>query len=210
VRKLQRFSPDSNSWTDLPLMQTARGHVSAVVFQNKIWVLAGRNPTGAFRTAEIYDPAANSWASGPSMQRVRSGFAAEVVNGKIVVTGGEVPGNPWTVERSTEVYDPATGNWTFLPDSPIPLHGVASGSWQNRFYLFAGSQQAAAAVNTNRAFYLPIAGTPTRPRKPGAPRAGAASGQFDAGILDGRGGRFTLLGRVLPAPAIAAETRGGP
>jgi N-acetylneuraminic acid mutarotase len=194
VRTLQRYSPDSNSWADLPAMQTARGHVSAVAFQGKIWVLAGRNPAGAHRSVEIYDPA-SGWSAGPPMQRMRSGFAAEVVNGKILVAGGEVPGNPWTVERSTEMYDPATGDWTFLADTPIPLHGVASVSHQGRFYLLAGSQQAAAAVNSNRAFYLQVPGSAAIRIAPRTDlRVPTAAGFF------WKGARRELSGRRIPEP----------
>jgi N-acetylneuraminic acid mutarotase len=154
---IQRYRPATNQWETRASLQTQRGHTNAVVLEGRIWVLGGRNGSGALRSVEIYDPVTNQVTAGPPMDSVRSGHAAETVNGRIVVAGGEVP-NPTRLARTAEVYDPGTGTWSFLPDPVLPVHGVASASWNGRIYLLGGATVPYSPINTNRSFYLQIPG----------------------------------------------------
>jgi N-acetylneuraminic acid mutarotase len=153
---IQRYHVATRQWETRASLQTSRGHLHAVVFENKIWILAGRNGNTAYRTVEIYDPATNQITAGPSMDSIRSGHAAEVVNGKILVVGGEIPGPGTRISHSTEIYDPAVGAWASFPNPPLGLHGVASASWNGRLYLLGGATVASSATNTNRAFYVQV------------------------------------------------------
>jgi N-acetylneuraminic acid mutarotase len=200
---IQRYHPGTRRWETRASLQTARGHVNAVVLNGKIWVLGGRNGSGALRTVEIYDPVTNQVTVGPAMDSVRSGHAAEAVGGKIVAAGGEAPGSPsWHLTNTVEIFDSATGNWSFLPPPPLGLHGVASAAWNGRFYLLGGSTVAASATNTNRAFYLQVApATRIRPIRPsyGPPQNGPFLENRGGILVAGSGNEdlFGLNGRVL-------------
>lgn len=195
-RPMQRYHVADRAWEDLAMLPAHRGHVNAVVLDGEIWMLAGRDATQAYRTVHIYNPGTDSWRAGPPMDSIRSGHGAEAVAGRIVVAGGEIPGTPrWRVALTTEMYDPASGGWTFLPDTPEPIHGVASVSWRGRMYLLGGSTVAQAAVTSARCHYIDIAAA-TAGISPGRGAGAFPPPRSRAGWRPWQDGLRNILGRA--------------
>ncbi|MFN8173290.1 MAG: kelch repeat-containing protein [Candidatus Nanopelagicales bacterium] len=126
------FDPSDNSITNLvaaaPTQPTAAraGAVAAPLPDGKVLIAGGTPnfpPTGAVRTAEIFDPADNSFtalpASGNTQLTVarRGAVAAPLPDGKVLIAGGTENLDDGTLLRSAEIFDPADDSFTALPAS---------------------------------------------------------------------------------------------
>lgn len=211
---IQRYAPATGQWQTRASLRTARGHVNATVADGKIWILAGRSSSEAFRTVEVYDPVADTVTEGPSMDSARSGHAAETVNGRIFVSGGESPGNPaWRLTPTTEILNPSVGQWTFIESPPLAVHGHGSASLGGSFYVIGGATVAASSTNTNRVFRLNLAGGGTGLNPPGIPGKGVqgepepSQARIREGkvVFEAEKGIFQADGRTLPLASPAAR-----
>ena len=70
------YDPQSNAWTELASMGTARMvHASAAV-GSKLYVFGGSGAGEDLHTVEVYDPASDSWVQGSSFAFKREYLAA--------------------------------------------------------------------------------------------------------------------------------------
>jgi len=123
-RPMQRFNPQTNTWTDLGAAPIQLHHVQPVHLNGLIYVIAAM--TGGFPaepsvdTIYTYDIAAASWSTAGTMpaDRVRGGAAAFVRNDRIYLIGGNTNGHSGGAVPWFDEYDPATGVWQELPDAP--------------------------------------------------------------------------------------------
>jgi len=67
------YDPQTDAWTQLAIMGSARRcHASAAV-GGKLYVFGGFDASnGRLSTAEVYDPASDSWAQVSNLSSVRS------------------------------------------------------------------------------------------------------------------------------------------
>ena len=129
------YDPATDRWTiDLAPLPTLREHVTAVAFEDRVWVIGGRWASN-LGTVEAYDPTTDSWQSMPDLPTPRGGLTAAVLDGKIHVTGGEQERG---VFHQHEVWDPASGSWLRYPDLPTGRHGLASGVLGNEWIVAGG------------------------------------------------------------------------
>jgi non-specific serine/threonine protein kinase len=142
------FSPLQESWELLPGPAQPREHVSAVAYQDEIWVLGGRwSGVGELNSVEIYNPTTGTWRAGPSLNVARAGFAAALVGESIMVAGGEVIINGSETLTSLEILAPNGQSWQLGPPLLIPIHGVGGAAFDRQFFLLGGSVQAGAIEN---------------------------------------------------------------
>eukprot|EP00122_Pirum_gemmata_P017279 Pgem_evm1s16173 len=74
---MSEFKDNSNSWTSLPNMSTARYAFAAATFADgKIGVFGGYDDNKRLNTAIVYNPKDNSWESLANMPTARYGCAA--------------------------------------------------------------------------------------------------------------------------------------
>jgi RNA polymerase sigma factor (sigma-70 family) len=100
---LEEYDPTTDKWTRKADMLTPRLGVTAVVLNDKIYVIGGRDTKPFYPIVEIYDPATDKWTSAPNMQSPRAFPGCCELNGKIYAIGG------WNVDSalsSVEEYDP--------------------------------------------------------------------------------------------------------
>jgi N-acetylneuraminic acid mutarotase len=148
---LLEFTPIPEAWHLLPGPRQPREHVSAVAFQDEVWVLGGRwHGTGELATVEIYSPVTNTWRDGPTLNVARAGFGAAVVDDHIVVAGGEVIINGTATLDSVEILSAGSRNWQFGPRMSIPMHGVGGAALEGQFLLLGGSLKAGAIQNAGQ------------------------------------------------------------
>ena len=108
------LDPNSNSWTRLADMPTARHGLKLVWFDNRIWAVGGYD--GLYtNTAESFDPLSNSWRTEASMTTKRNRPFTFVANGEIFVAGGNDGSSSL---NSIEAYDPTTNRWKICGNFP--------------------------------------------------------------------------------------------
>ncbi len=119
-------------------MSDKRKGMSAVVLDDKIWVIGGaRNERQAVNTVEIYDPQNNVWLNnGPSLRHARDNATAQVVGNKIYVFGGR---NAHIVYDDVEMLNPNSGQWEIVSKMPSSLFGMASVVVDTTIWLIGGS-----------------------------------------------------------------------
>ena len=101
------LDPNSNSWTRLADMPTARHGLKLVWFDNRIWAVGGYG--GLYlNTVESFDPLSNSWRTEASMTTKRNRSFTFVANGEIFVAGGNDGSSSL---NSIEAFDPTTNRW---------------------------------------------------------------------------------------------------
>lgn len=99
------FDPDSENWTEVASMKTARArHTMTALAGGKVLV-SGGGATGE----ELYDPDADEWMSAGAMNVARESHTATALSdGRLLVSGG-------TSRREqlafAEVFDPEAGEW---------------------------------------------------------------------------------------------------
>lgn len=151
------FNPVSNKWSVGASIPQARrrGSAGAVVYKNKIYLVAGITDghwAGWVPWFDEYDPATNTWRTLPDAPRSRDHFHATVVNDKLYLAGGRrSSGSTGQVFALTvpevDVYDFVTGTWSTLPSSsnlPTPRAGAASVLLGNELMVIGGEDNQTA------------------------------------------------------------------
>lgn len=137
------FDLDTQAWSELPPMPTARGALAAVAVGKKIYVSGGaRIPQGMqvpdgllaggpmelVGALEVFDTDTNAWSTLAAMPTPRNHHSIAEVNGKIYAIGGRV-GSCYSGGWSTNVwmneeYDIATNTWATRAAMPTARSGT--------------------------------------------------------------------------------------
>jgi hypothetical protein len=150
-----RYDFALDEWTTLAPMSVRRDHVGAIVWNGEIHALSGRAADGSnYTSTEIYNPTSDTWRAGSSMHEGRSGFGATELGGKLYVAGGELIVEPVHTLDSVEALDPETNVWSYVTPMPAPIHGCAAVTWDDRLWLFGGSNLAASPVPHDGSVYV--------------------------------------------------------
>jgi hypothetical protein len=129
-----KYTVSGNAWSKLSYPSTAKdnnGETGQVYYNNKIYVLGGRNASTRFK---YYDIAANTWYNAADYGTSVSTSQMAVVNNKIYALGYNDAN-----KKSFSSYDAAANSWNKLTDLPFDIsssykdHFVSS--YQNRFLL---------------------------------------------------------------------------
>lgn len=121
---LDVFDPATGRWRQLPDMPRARDHIQAVVVDERLYVIGGRDRDigSEIAATDAFDLLTGRWITGLApLPTPRGGYAAAVVGGEILVIGGEVPGRALP---TVEAYDPSRDSWRTLPSLPTARHGI--------------------------------------------------------------------------------------
>lgn len=89
-------------------MSTGRSAAAAVVFDEKIYVIGGRDKVKFHDAVEYYSPETNRWTPAASLVKKRSDANAVVADGRMMVIGG-YDGTVW--HTSIEIYNPRQDTW---------------------------------------------------------------------------------------------------
>ena len=184
---LEVYDPDSDTWTTLPPMPTARGFVTAAVIVGKLHVVGGNVSCGActpLSTHEVYDPATNTWLSSKfgevaPMPVAVNTPAAVAIGGKLYVVGGG--DNLGTTTGILQVYDTAANTWD-ISNSPMPTDRFehAVGVINGRLYATGGVSTPSVIVDTLEEYDPAMDTWVTRTAMPTARWA------LGAGVIDGK------------------------
>ena len=139
-------------WKIAAPMLHGRSHMGTVVYDGKIWTIAGQiGNDGGLTTknfVEVFDPATGQWTSrAPMPQSVSHMQSATFVMGdRIIVMGGETAHN--TPIRSAWAYTPATNSWTSLSPLPATRFSGVAGAFNGKIFFTTGSGQTTNWMGT--------------------------------------------------------------
>jgi N-acetylneuraminic acid mutarotase len=135
-------------------MPTARDHLAAVAFHDRVWALGGRTSFFGRQHAnvEVYDPGSDSWRTGPALPRGRGGLAAATLPEAIYVFGGE---SPFRIYNATEMYELAGNRWIAKEAMPTARHGLGAVAIDGRIYVPAGGAEPGFAATQANEMYTP-------------------------------------------------------
>lgn len=166
---VERYDPQSDTWTRLADLPTPTANMQAVVIGGKIYVAGGSLASGAVSDqVERYDPVQDRWSSIPPLPAPRSRYAAAALDGKLYLFGG------WDGDTYCDtvwMYDPDERLWeerTPMPDARAGLSATVQG---NTIHLLGGeNQQGVLALHQaynpvqDQAGGQPWSGLPPLPR----------------------------------------------
>jgi hypothetical protein len=147
-------------WQPIAALQRPRGAASAVVLDQKIHLLGGRD-VRSVEWHEVYDPQRNKYQILGGMrgstgtqpfvgQRDHMGVA--VVEGKIHAIAGRMDSYDFNTGLHA-VYDPGTDSWSFRAPLPTPRSGVSAVLYRDRIAVFGG-EATGRVFGTNEAYDL--------------------------------------------------------
>lgn len=135
---LQGAMAQTRNWQLRTPMPTARTGVSAVILNNKVYVMGGQDGSGnALNVVEIYNPPTNEWETGPSLRSARYNAAAVVYNGDIVLMGGN--DTLGTALKKVEVFDLSENRWESFDNMENEREGLAAVVLEGKLYVMGGS-----------------------------------------------------------------------
>jgi N-acetylneuraminic acid mutarotase len=137
------FDFDTQKWSALPPMPTARGALAAVAVDKKIYVSGGAGiprgmqvpdgllpggPMELYGTLEMFDTETNKWTTLAAMPTPRNHHSIAAVGGKLYAIGGRVgscysggwSSNVWMNEE----YDIASNTWATRAAMPTARSGI--------------------------------------------------------------------------------------
>lgn len=123
-RAIDRFDPETNTWTKMKATSPLIHHYQPVLWDNKIYMvgaMTGNYPNEPpMAKIQIYDPKADMWTEGGEIpkDRQRGGAGTVVYKGKIYIACGITLGHTSGTNSWFDEYDPATDTWKQLPDAP--------------------------------------------------------------------------------------------
>ena len=132
-RRLIRYDPVNDSWTQLADMNNRRHSFELVSFRGKLIAYGGvavfYDPITQMtieeetNLTEAYDPATNTWTQLPNATHKFSAYAAAVFNDEIIIHGG-YESSTWsgTASDKTYGYDPFTNHWQTHATLPVSLY----------------------------------------------------------------------------------------
>ncbi len=132
-RRLIRYDPVNDSWTQLADMNNRRHSFELVSFRGKLIAYGGVavffDPATQMtieeetNLTEAYDPATNTWTQLPNATHKFSAYSAAVFNDEIIIHGG-YESSTWsgTASDKTYGYDPFTNHWKTHATLPVSLY----------------------------------------------------------------------------------------
>ena len=121
---VQIYNPILDKWRQGSSMETSRASYSAVVLQERIYVVAGHDGEVCKNSVECYNPFTNQWNKAPNISKVRRFFSASTVCEKIIIVGGFADMTDTNIEHSCELFEPSTNQWSLMvsrPEFPVLL-----------------------------------------------------------------------------------------
>ena len=143
-RQVDRFDPETNTWTKMGVKTPLIHHFQPVVWGDKIYMvgaMTGNYPTEPpMDRVQIYDPVADTWHEGDAIpqDRRRGGAGTVVYKNKIYLACGITFGHTSGTNNWFDEYDPATGKWTRLPDAPHIRDHFHAVVLDDKFYCIGG------------------------------------------------------------------------
>ena len=167
---VEAYSPDSDTWRDLPELPEARHHGMAAVVGGRAFFMGGYTASGDPSTSmwELLD---DVWVDRTPLPEPVAAGAAIALGNDIHIVGG-APGGLFLR------YDPEGGTWSRLPEPAREREHVAAVVLEGEIWAIAG-RWAGEVFDTTEAF------DPATQTWRAGPSLGEARSGFGAAVVDG-------------------------
>ncbi|KAG6960801.1 hypothetical protein JG688_00009406 [Phytophthora aleatoria] len=147
-KTMERYDPESNTWTSMPPMKNARSYLGATVVGDFIYAVGGFNGQAHLSSVERFDIQTQQWETMPPLSTGRSGLAVVALNGLVYAIGG-YDGRKHL--RSVEVLDPQLKEWSTVTSMRHARNGPAAVMQErsNSILVFGGESRHGARMNTS-------------------------------------------------------------
>lgn len=127
---------EQDRWTTAADIPDGRSGMAAGLYENSIYLFAGK--TGDKTTSSVlqYDLQTNAWTNLPDKPTPVSAAQAGLVGERIYIPGGLNSSN--TPIRTVEIFDPRENKWSQGADLPFPLSNYGLASFEGKIYVFGG------------------------------------------------------------------------
>jgi DNA-binding CsgD family transcriptional regulator len=148
-KSVEKYDPQTDTWTRLSDKPTPVVHVSAVVLGEKIYVPGGELAGGVTTDVlEVYDPRKDVWETKAPLPIKISGYALAAFEGQLFLFGG------WDAEEVLNIalrYDPDDDKWEEL--TPMPTARAYAGAVDiGGKILVIGGWDGKQALDVNESF----------------------------------------------------------
>lgn len=129
------------TWEPRAPMATARSHVAAAVWENRIYVVGGGGPNfQSLNAVEVYDPQADEWSAARAAPTTRSGAIAVTLGWEVYVMGGgfRKPDGRFTFLKTVDVYTPVKDLWQEGPELLMPHDYPGATVFNGRIVVLGG------------------------------------------------------------------------
>lgn len=160
VAWLDEYDPRTNIWTTLPDAPNDRDHVQAIIYDNQLYLVAGKqtnlggNVNATIATVDVFDFTDQTWSSLPNpIPTPRGGSSLALLGNEILAIGGEsVTGNGL---NKTEALNLDDNTWRILPNLNQGRHGTQAIVNNGVIYIAAGSPiVGGGSSKTQEVFYF--------------------------------------------------------
>ncbi len=133
---VERYDPQTDTWTKLADKPTAVSEVSAVLLGEKIYVPGGKLADGKVTNRlEVFDPRKGSWESKAELPLAVSGYALAAYEGQMYLFGG------WDGEQVVDHawrYDPFNDVWHAASNLPSARAYATAAEVSGKIYVLGG------------------------------------------------------------------------
>jgi hypothetical protein len=153
VAWFDEYDPATGLWRELVDAPNARDHFSAVVIDQELFAIAGRqsalpNPSAnPVLQTDIYDFASGQWRTSSLIPTARGGAVTVSYDNTVIVAGGEI-NTASTALSAVEAFDLETESWQALPSMITGRHGSGGGVIDSRFHMISGASSLGGAMET--------------------------------------------------------------
>jgi N-acetylneuraminic acid mutarotase len=195
---LMLYDPVANTYTPLANAPDPFFLSQAVIFNNKIYSIAGFNLGGQSSTTRIYDIATDSWTTGAPIPAPNglsdAATGLDSVGGKIYIACGF---DGIGASNTLHIYDIATDTWTTGSPAPDALYLPGFGVINGKFYVASGNN------GSNEVSDLQIYDIATDTWSAGAPIPTPVTGPGSAVF----NGKLYIFGGTAPFPVTTTITQ---
>ncbi len=162
TREVWRYNVDSNSYSSMPQLPSARGSGVLVALGRKLHFVSGADSSRADRREHWVLDLDNQGAGWKSLAAIPNGkthLGAVALNGKLYVVGGQHEyDDDADCQSDLHVYNPSTNGWTKLASMPRALsHHNSSTVVHNGRILVLGGETSPGSNTSKVSAYDPAA-----------------------------------------------------
>lgn len=167
---VEAYSPDTDTWRDLPDLPEARHHGMAAAVGNRMFFMGGYTASGD-PSPDVWELVDDVWANRAPLPEPVAAGAAAILGDAVYIVGG-APGAPFLR------YDPEADSWSRLREPTTEREHVAGVALDGEIWALAGRWEGQIFDTTE--VYDPVMGT----WRAGPSLMEARSG-FGAVVVDG-------------------------
>ncbi|XP_045540352.1 influenza virus NS1A-binding protein homolog B-like [Papilio machaon] len=147
LRCAEAYDPDTNTWTALPDMRSARGRFPAAVLGGALYALGGSDGHAELDSVDAFGGGAWERRARLPLARSHAAAAADEEAGVLYVAGGWAAGR---CLRQVHRYSPLTDTWTEAPPLNTGRSQCAGVMWQGEPWVLGGCDAWHCLAGTER------------------------------------------------------------